>query len=326
MTALAQERLTDTLGLLPSRGTYPIAGNVVIYKGAMVGLNASGQALPATTIANGCVKVVGKSSATYDNTGGAAGALNVEVEYGVFGYANSAGADAISAAHVGGNTLAYAVDDQTLALTSASGTRPLAGVISEFKPTRYGGTAIPYVWIHPAVASLHDHPAVASPHDVGSIPLSLHQFREVDANGDVAASAGNGGVLASDTTPILRGNAAETTEISWTAGNSDPISTQITLPKDFDGSGDVTIDFFLYSGTTDAANLVVETGWDGGALVSDTLVDTASATAHTTTATIAAADIPNTATCLTLIITPPTHATDAIGLLGVRINYKCKAL
>ena len=34
---------------------------------------------------------------------------------------------------------------------------------------------------------------------------SLHDFRETDANGDVGAITANGGILASDTTPIMRG-------------------------------------------------------------------------------------------------------------------------
>lgn len=156
------------------------------------------------------------------------------------------------------------------------------------------------------------------------IPISLTAWREVDSSGDVSNIAGNGGILASDTTPIYRGDAAETQEISWATGNADPLSTSLMLPPDVDGSVAAYLDLFLYSGSTDAASFTVETGWDGGALVSDTADDSASksATAHTVTATVAAADVPASPSVLTIALTPPAHATNAIGLLGARLRYK----
>ena len=159
-----------------------------------------------------------------------------------------------------------------------------------------------------------------------SIPLSLHSFRECDAGGDFANGAGNGGLLASDTTPILCGDAAESTVISWEAGNADLIATQIALPADFDDTKDVTIDCWISSGEVDAASLTIETGWNGGALVSDSLNDAAtkSATPHKVTATVANGDIPVGAAYVTMILTPPAHAGDAIQLHGIRMNYTPK--
>jgi len=156
------------------------------------------------------------------------------------------------------------------------------------------------------------------------IVMSLNDFRECDANSDVGAIAANGGILASDTTPILRGDAAETQEISWATGNADPIVAHISLPFDFSGASDVTVSLEVYSGSTDAATFNVESGWDGGALVLDTSDDAAtkSATKHTVTATIAAADIPDTAKNLTLVLTPPAHATNTIQLAGVHLLYE----
>jgi hypothetical protein len=158
----------------------------------------------------------------------------------------------------------------------------------------------------------------------GVIPISLFDWREVDANTDVGNIVANGGILASDTTPILRGNVAETLEISWAAANVDPIAVHLPLPLDFDGSADVTVQLWVNSGATNAATMTVETGWDGGALVSDSASDvgTNSATTHMITATIAAADIPDAASFATLILTPPTHATDAIQLLSARLIYQ----
>lgn len=156
-----------------------------------------------------------------------------------------------------------------------------------------------------------------------SFGVSLYSFREVTSGGDVGNLAAVGGLLASDSTPIMRGDAAETAEISWATGNTDIIATHITLPKDFSGAGDVLVELQVYSGTTDDATFTVESGWDGAALVSDTATDAAaSATKKTITATIAAADIPDSARNLTLILTPAAHATDTIQLCGVCVVYE----
>jgi hypothetical protein len=157
-----------------------------------------------------------------------------------------------------------------------------------------------------------------------AILLSLHSFREADANGDVGNIVANGGVLASDTTPIMRGAAGLISqEISWAAGNADPIVAQIALPEDFDGREDVLVDLWVSSGTTDAADFTVATSWDGGATVSDSASDTStkSATLHKITARIAAADIPDAASFVTLLLTPAAHATNAIQLHAARLTY-----
>lgn len=158
--------------------------------------------------------------------------------------------------------------------------------------------------------------------DMNTISISLNSFREVTSGGDVGNIAAVGGVLASDTTPILRGDAAETQEIVWAASNSDIIATQVTMPDDVDGARDMYVDLRVVSGgTTNAASFTVETGWDGGALVSDTATGVASISAHTATATIAAADVPAAAKVLTLMLTPAAHSTDVMTLYGVKIRY-----
>lgn len=149
--ALTLERMTDFAGVTPSRGTYPIAANVRILKGAQVALDSAGRAIPATTAAGGAVRVVGKASATFDNRdgsvlGGAAGACDVEVEFGVFGWANSSAGDALADADVG--AVVYAVDDQTVAKTDNGGTRVVAGILTEVRNGQC------YVFQSPAIAHL----------------------------------------------------------------------------------------------------------------------------------------------------------------------------
>lgn len=156
-----------------------------------------------------------------------------------------------------------------------------------------------------------------------TLGLSLHSFREADANADVGNIVANGGILASDSTPIMRGAAGLIAqEISWAASNSDPIVCQVALPADFDGRNDVTLELWVNSGTTDPATFTVASSWDGGATVSDTATDGAkSATTHKITATIDKADIPDGAAFLTLLLTPGAHTTNAIQLQGARLLY-----
>jgi hypothetical protein len=155
------------------------------------------------------------------------------------------------------------------------------------------------------------------------LPLSLHSFREADANGDVGNIVANGGILASDTTPIMRGaSGLISQELSWAASNSDPIVCQCCLGEDFDGRDDVLVELWVNSGTTDAATFTVATSWNAGATVSDTATDGAkSATTHRITATISAADIPDGATHVTMLLTPGAHTTNAIQLENVRVSY-----
>lgn len=135
MTALAIERLTKFGGLYPAHGNFPIEANTRVFKGAQVGLNAAGNVIPAQ--ANTCLIVLGKATATYNNlTGspdysGLAGAVMVEVEYGIFGWdsVSSPAADVITQAQL--PCTVYALDDHTVTFTSQQGTLPLAGLATE---------------------------------------------------------------------------------------------------------------------------------------------------------------------------------------------------
>lgn len=157
--------------------------------------------------------------------------------------------------------------------------------------------------------------------------FSLNDFREVSSSSDVGNITANGGLLASDTTPILRGDANESWEISWATGNVDEVGCQISLPCDASGNAllDGTRDMYLllgvYSGTSDAATFTVGTSWDGGTQVSDTADDSSSksATVHIVTATIAAADIPDSPKRLSIELTPGTHGTDTVQLVSARL-------
>lgn len=103
----------------------PVAADTRIWSGTVVVLDAAGDAAPATT-ATGLIPR-GIAVSTANNLGGAAGALRVESRPGVFRLANSAAGDLIDRTDIGNDC--YLVDDQTVAKTSATDTRSVAGKV-----------------------------------------------------------------------------------------------------------------------------------------------------------------------------------------------------
>jgi len=293
----------------------PVDAGSVLYAGTLASqLTATAMAVPGTTAASG--PAIGVVKFKQDASTGSDGDKRVELLTDqIFIFANATSGDACSEATAFGRVV-YMLDDHTIADNSAGGTRPPAGYFASMEPN--GDVRVMVTTLAGGVVKAQDS---------ASLVFSLHDLREVDGNGDVGAITANGGILASDTTPIMRADAAESLEVSWATGNVDAVQLQTMLPRDFDGSEDVTIDLIVSSGTTDAASFVVETSWDGGALVSDTADDSTlkSATAHQVSATVAAADVPNGAARVTIALTPPTHGTNAIQLMGVRLNYKRSA-
>jgi hypothetical protein len=125
MTAMTQDRNT------PARDgrdfAFPVAASVMIYAGAMVAINASGYATRGQTATG--LKGAGVAQAPADNSAGSAGDISVKVRRGCYRFANSASGDAITLADVGSDC--YMVDDQTVAKTSATNTRSVAGKVRD---------------------------------------------------------------------------------------------------------------------------------------------------------------------------------------------------
>ncbi len=125
---LAMMALTEDADT-PSRDgkgySYPVLAGVKIFAGSIVVIDSSGWAKPAVTAT--ALRAVGRAKFQVDNTDGGNGDVSVEVEHGVFQYANSADSDEITKADVG--NACYLVDDGTVAKTSASNTRSIAGWI-----------------------------------------------------------------------------------------------------------------------------------------------------------------------------------------------------
>lgn len=125
MAALTAQRSTKSKDYLNTPGlNFPVAASTTIYKGSLVMLDA-GFAKPAATAAS--KKVIGRAKATVVNSG-AAGAASIEVEEGIFKWANDGG-DAVVAADVGATV--YATDDQTVSRTATGKTA--AGICQQLE-------------------------------------------------------------------------------------------------------------------------------------------------------------------------------------------------
>jgi hypothetical protein len=120
--ALSADR--DTPQRLDALLNLGVATAKKIYAGSLVMRSATGYATPGAA-ATGCIGL-GRASEQVDNTG-ADGALNINIERGVFRFANSAAGDAIADADIGNHC--YIVDDATVAKTDGTGTRSIAGRI-----------------------------------------------------------------------------------------------------------------------------------------------------------------------------------------------------
>jgi hypothetical protein len=147
----------------------------------------------------------------------------------------------------------------------------------------------------------------------------------------VGNAAANGGLLASDTTPILKpinGGTDGAQSVEWAASNNDAVAFQVPLPPNLDDTADLIVHTRIKSaGTTNAVGFSVDSWFDEG----DTKVTDTSETNQTTSwaekiTTIAAADVPAGAQTLTICLTPVAHTTDALYMSAVWLEYKTKLL
>ncbi len=150
MASMTTFRDTETAGsqAAPHRGTFKASANTLYVKGCMVTRASTGRALNPSTADVSGNPAMGVCQATVDNrTGAEAGGLddsvNVEVEYGVFGW------DINGSAPVPGD-LVYVFDNHTVTLTIGS-TRGIAGKVTEVRKNSKGVLQA-YVAMSPVVA------------------------------------------------------------------------------------------------------------------------------------------------------------------------------
>ena len=163
----------------------------------------------------------------------------------------------------------------------------------------------------------------------GFIPLALADAREVAANATINA-AGNGGLLASDTTPIferVNGATDKQLRLNWAAANVDELTWQFAYPPDLDDGQDVTVHCLAaMAGATDTPTLAI--GYFEG--VGDTDAGGATAALSNTLAevsrAIAAADIGAHPKVATVSLTPGAHGTDALYVYAAWVEYTRKSV
>jgi hypothetical protein len=162
------------------------------------------------------------------------------------------------------------------------------------------------------------------------LPIPLTSLREL-TTGAIPNAAGNGGLLASDTTPIfntINGDTDGAMRLSWAAANSDAVGFQIALPIDLDVTAALVIRFrAAMSGATDTPVISADSYFnEGDTKVEDDSGAVTGASYAEYTISIAASDIPSNARTLSVELTPGTHATDSLYLTALWIEYQRKIL
>ena len=159
----------------------------------------------------------------------------------------------------------------------------------------------------------------------GYIPLPLSSAREIATN-DIINTAGDAGILSSNTSPALqRVNAAtdKKLRIAWASSNSDEIVWDFTYPPDLDDTEPIVV--HLIAGMAGATNTPVLTVsfFEG---VGDTNAggNTAalSATVADVTVSIAHTDVLAAGFGASIGVVPGAHTTDALYLYGAYIEYQ----
>jgi hypothetical protein len=181
------------------------------------------------------------------------------------------------------------------------------------------GTGTPYVWdsvTTPRWGNYDDAGATHQAKIIERMTVPLTAFFDVA-----------GLPVTSATAPSLDVTGADT-GILWPTGDTTTVMVvALPLPYGFDGTSPVSVRLKVSSGVTNAATFTVATHWDNGSVVNDTATDSApSATPHVIAATIAASDIPDSATQVLLLLTPNAHAADATKLYEVRMDVGRKVV
>lgn len=178
MTALSNDLPRAGSADLATRSlSVPVAAATTIFQGALVATQIGGSGYAVNASADRSLRVIGVAARRVVNTTaegfGAAGDLSVEVERGVFPFANSSSTDAISAADVG--ALCFVVDNDTVARTANFGLRPVAGIVSKVE----GGK----VYVEIGATQVQENGAIDYLGPAAADYSTTGQYRFVNLNG-----------------------------------------------------------------------------------------------------------------------------------------------
>lgn len=313
MTATPTARMTLYAGVVPARGTYGAAAGIQILKGTIVTIDADGRA----DVVTAGQAALGMAVAHYDNRttapeGGAADAVQVEVDFGVFGW-NYTG----TAPEPG--QVVYVVDNQTVSTDSDSGSRGIAGYCIELRANNTG-TVHCYTLMGPAIAgqvviaaseaaqldtAQTDITNLQTDMAVERIVVPITEFRNADGTALAAFSDGVAdGIVVS-----------EGVMYRWNVSSTDAIWATVPLPDYLDGSENVTVRVQgSREGSADTdVDLTVGAYFvsDGDAYTADAdcggntaAFDQATTVVTERTVTLANADVPSAPVQLSLSVVP----------------------
>lgn len=165
---------------------------------------------------------------------------------------------------------------------------------------------------------------------VGFIPLPLATARGITSN-DIPASTTTpaGGLLTSSTNPALarvNGATDKSLRLVWAASNAVEVQFQTVSPLDLDDSQPIRVKLLAsMGGTTDTATTISVGFFEG---VGDTNAGTTTGTLTNTTSivtvSVAAGDIAAAPKQWSVLLTPGTHANDALRVEAAWIEYTRK--
>lgn len=318
-------------------GSLKSAADQLFVAGTLVSKDAAGRAV-APEDGDG-FNALGVSRATIDNRtgspehGGAADAVDVEIEYGVFGFAYEG--DAPEAQEV-----VYVVDNQTVSTDSDTGARGRAGVCV------FTRDSVCFVFVSPLAGLYQGAEATAS--DVLALQ-TLADALETDALTtqaivSVPLSAfrvySSGGALVPFNDGVADGidPTAESAGYRFNVASTAAIAASLLMPNDLDDAEDVVVHVLGYrvgsADTTAALTVGAFFRVAGAAFSADdtaggatSAFDGATTVVTEETLTIAAADVPASPSSLLLTLVP-TAALDAddLVILEVWIEYTRKLL
>lgn len=339
-------------GPYPNHGTFPIAANTLIKQGWIVSIDASGRAVPATL--NDGFNAAGIAASTFDNrttamSGGGAGAIDCEVEYGIFGRK-------INGTEPKPGATVFVYDNETITLDSNSNARGVAGAVVEVRDS------IAYVYFGPHIVGLAALAAVDQADidqlqidvDAAEVTIAAQGVSLVTAKKQLPLRVTEGLDIATgaklavfsngvSTTPGTQFTDSKTTAVRW---NNDAapgaIALTVPYPADLNDAADVVFHALVSKvGATlaDATKLTVgafeivpgalhDADADFGGDTNAVVGDATSKTVTELTLTLALANVHAypAALCLTIKPKAGTLGTDDLLLHSAWLEYKAKLL
>jgi hypothetical protein len=298
--------MTERSGEFPHKGTYEVAANVLLVGGSIITRDSAGRADVPTDGQD----AIGISLCDADNRtsapeGGAAGAISVDVHYGVFGFLYS-GTEPIP-----GCTL-FVVDNQTVSVDSDSGSRGIAGMCAEVVK------GVAYVHMGLGISRMLRHVTF------GSIVVPVSRFRTAGGLTLPAFASGTvDGVVVS-----------EGLMFRWNTASTGAIWADIPMPDDVDGAAPIVLHALCSrEGSADVTTTLTVAAYivaAGDAYTADAdcggstdAISAATTVVQDVSRVLAAADVPVSPAVLSFSLVPSAALdADKLNLHGVVITYE----